>query len=144
GVSTRYRPAVSSDWSAAPDGVDVLVGRTLIAAQFGSLAPDIATAVHIRRAGDISGQQLGQLMLEAMREAGVRLVRAALIGVEKGSRFMLHLDGTNGAQMLQADRVVNAAGPFFGRVAQMLGEDLPVDCVFQQKLAFEDREGAIP
>jgi glycine/D-amino acid oxidase-like deaminating enzyme len=26
----------------------------------------------------------------------------------------------------------------------MLGEELPVKCVFQQKIAFEDREGAIP
>jgi hypothetical protein len=26
----------------------------------------------------------------------------------------------------------------------MLGEDLPVDNVFQQKVAFEDRLGAIP
>jgi glycine/D-amino acid oxidase-like deaminating enzyme len=40
--------------------------------------------------------------------------------------------------------VVNAAGPFFGNVARMLGEELPVHCVFQQKIAFEDRERALP
>jgi glycine/D-amino acid oxidase-like deaminating enzyme len=46
--------------------------------------------------------------------------------------------------MLRAERIVNAAGPFFGGVARMLGEDLPVSCVFQQKISFEDREGALP
>ena len=45
---------------------------------------------------------------------------------------------------IAADIVVNAAGPFAGRVAAMLGETLPVKNLFQQKLAFEDTRGAIP
>ena len=120
------------------------MGRALVAAHFPSLAPDIETIIHIRRAGDISGQQLGQFMLERLRTAGVELRRAAVTGIEAGSRFTLHLDGLDGPCVLHADKVVNAAGPFFTRVAAMLGEDLPVRCVFQQKIAFEDRAGALP
>ena len=144
GVSKGYRPAVSSDWETAPDGVDILLGRELIGTQLQCLAPDIETVVHIRRAGAISGQQLGQFMLERMRDAGVRLVRASVTGIEAGSRFTLRLNAPSGLQALHADRVVNAAGPFFGNIARMLGEELPVRCVFQQKIAFEDREGALP
>jgi len=48
------------------------------------------------------------------------------------------------AATLRADRIVNAAGPFIGEVAAMQGESLPVSCVLQQKIAFEDREQAIP
>ena len=144
GVSNGYRPAVSSDWGTAPDGVDVLLGCELIGRQLQCLAPDIETVVHIRRAGDISGQQLGQFMLERMRDAGVRLVRASVTGIETEPRFTLHLDGPSGSQALHADKIVNAAGPFLGNVARMLGEELPVRCVFQQKIAFEDREGALP
>ncbi|MGH7211754.1 MAG: FAD-dependent oxidoreductase, partial [Acetobacteraceae bacterium] len=59
-----YRPPLSSDWRTAPDGVDILTDRSLIGAHFPSFSPEIATIVHIRRAGDISGQQLGQFMLE--------------------------------------------------------------------------------
>ena len=144
GSSSGYQRVVSSDWQTAPDGVDVLIGRTLIETELQCLAPDIETVVHIRRAGDISGQQLGQWMLERMRDAGVRLIRASVAGIEAGARFTLCLDGEEGLQSLHADRVVNAAGPFFGNVAAMLGEELPVQCVFQQKIAFEDREGALP
>jgi glycine/D-amino acid oxidase-like deaminating enzyme len=144
GASNGYRPPLGSDWQTAPDGVDVLMGRDLIATQLQCLAPDIETVVHIRRAGDISGQQLGQFMLERMRATGVRLIRAAVSGIETGVRFILHLDGPSGPQALHADRIVNAAGPFFGNVARMLGEELPVHCIFQQKIAFEDRAGALP
>jgi glycine/D-amino acid oxidase-like deaminating enzyme len=45
---------------------------------------------------------------------------------------------------MTADRVVNAAGPFAGDIAAMLGETLPIRCVYQQKISFEDRAGAIP
>jgi glycine/D-amino acid oxidase-like deaminating enzyme len=95
-VSNGYRPAISSDWATAPDAVDVLIGRELIGEQLQCLAPDIETVVHIRRAGDISGQQLGQFMLERMRAAGVRLMRGAVTGIETGARFTLQPEGVVG------------------------------------------------
>ena len=139
-----YQPAVLADWRAAPDGVDVLMDRTLVHAHFPSLAPDVNTVVHIRRAGDISGQQLGQYMLEAIRAVGGQVRRARVAGITGQAPFTLHLEVADGASDLRADRVVNAAGPFFAHVAAMLGEQLPVTCVYQQKIAFEDRDGAIP
>lgn len=139
-----YRPALSADWEIAPDGVDVLLDPALIRAQFPSFAPDIAAILHIRRAGDISGQQLGQYMLEAIRAAGGRLRRARVTAIEGRAPFTLQLDTADGPARLRADRVVNAAGPFLGEIAAMLGESLPVSCVYQQKIAFEDRAAAIP
>ena len=144
GAASTYQPAVSADWESAPDGVDVLMDRATIRTHFPSLAPDAATILHIRRAGDISGQQLGQFMLEAIREAGGCVVRAAVTGIEGGPPFTISLQDGEGTSLLRADRIVNAAGPFFTLVAAMLGETLPVNCVYQQKIAFEDRQGAIP
>ena len=144
GTSPGYAPALSADWEGAPDGVDVLLDRDLIRAHFPSYAQDLATVLHIRRAGDISGQQMGGWMLEAIRAAGGRVRRARVAAIDGASPFLLQLEGADGASTLRADRVVNAAGPFFAEVAAMLGEDLPVSCVYQQKIAFEDREGAIP
>ena len=142
--SSHYQPALSPDWETAPDGVDVLMDRSLIRQHFPSLAADAATVLHIRRAGDISAQQLGQHMLETIRAAGGTLRRARVTAIERDRAFKLSLAADDGAATLRADRVVNAAGPFFAQVAGMLGETLPVSCVFQQKIAFEDRERAIP
>jgi glycine/D-amino acid oxidase-like deaminating enzyme len=137
-----YQPAISGDWELAPDGVDILSARELIHAHFPSFASDIATVIHIRRAGDISGQQLGQFMLEAIRERGGKLLRGRVVAIERDSRFSLSL--TDGST-IGADRLVNAAGPFVGEIAAMLGEDdLAVTNVFQQKIAFEDRGRTIP
>lgn len=142
--SASYEPARSEAWETAPDGVDVLCHQGLIRATFPSFAPDVATVLHIRRAGSVSGQQLGQFMLEAIRERGGRLVRGRLTAVEGTAPFELRVDTAEGTLRVRADRLVNAAGPSLGRVAAMLGEDLGVTCVYQQKIAFEDRAGAIP
>jgi glycine/D-amino acid oxidase-like deaminating enzyme len=144
GPTGAYRPPIASDWQSAPDGVDVLLDPALIRASFPSFAPDIAAVIHIRRAGDISGQQLGQFMLEAIRAAGGRLRRARVTAIAPSAPFMITLETAEGVETLRAARVVNAAGPFFGPVAAMLGEAPPVRCVFQQKIAFEDRQAAIP
>ena len=144
GAARTYQPAKLADWRAAPDGVDVLMDPDLIRAHFPSLAPDVATIVHIRRAGDISGQQLGQLMIEAIRAAGGRIRRAKVVGIGGTAPFTLELEDAGGAATLRADRIVNAAGPFFAHIGAMLGEALPVQCVYQQKIAFEDRDAALP
>ena len=135
-----YRPPRRTPWQEAPDGVDVLLDRDLIRGTFPACAPDIATVIHVRRAGSVDTQQMGQYMLEGIRAAGGRLVRAEVMAIAPGPPFVLDL----ATGPLAADRVVNAAGPYLRDVAAMLGEDLPVKCVYQQKIAFPDVEGAVP
>jgi glycine/D-amino acid oxidase-like deaminating enzyme len=125
---------------ASTDGRHHIHGAA-IADRYPWLSKEIQTVIHIRRGGDISGQQLGTWMLERMRERGVTLLRGAVTAIDKDKRFALEIDQTH---TLDAERLVNAAGPHANRIANMLGEDLPVDNVFQQKVAFEDRLGAIP
>jgi glycine/D-amino acid oxidase-like deaminating enzyme len=144
GSSAGYKPPKCADWESAPQGVDVLTDSALIQATFPSYAKDVQTALHIRRAGSISGQQLGQHMLEVVRGAGGRFVKAEVTAVEGVSPFRLRLATGSGAKALRAERLINAAGPFFTDIGAMLGEDLPVTCVYQQKISFEDREEAIP
>lgn len=142
--SASYQSPVRTPWQGAPDGVDVLLDTALIRQHFPHLAHDVRSIIHIRRAGSISGQQMGQYMLEQFRAAGGRLVRAQLKAISSARPFVLELEGEAGAATLRAGRLVNAAGPFLKDVANMLGEDLPVKCLYQQKIAFQDREGAIP
>jgi glycine/D-amino acid oxidase-like deaminating enzyme len=143
GSPKTYRPAERADWETAPSGVDVIQGRSLIRQHFPSFDPAVATLLHIRRAGDISGQQLGALMLEHVRARGGSLKAARVVAIERGSEFILALDGRDGVERVRAETVVNAAGPYAGDVAAMLGEELPIVNVFQQKIALADPEGAI-
>jgi glycine/D-amino acid oxidase-like deaminating enzyme len=124
--------------------VDVLTHRDLIRAHFPTYARDVATVIHIRRAGSISTQQMGQVMLQALRDDGARLVRAEVTDIAGTAPFVLTLAGPCGPAALRADRIVNAAGPRVGDVAAMLGEQIAVKCVYQQKIAFQDRDAAIP
>ena len=139
-----YRPPQRTPWQAAPDGVDVLLDRDLIRKTFPSLADDVKTIVHIRNAGSICAQQMGQLMLDQIREAGGQLIRAEVKGISAAKPFAIELAADAGARHVKAMQIVNAAGPFIRDIGAMLGEEIPVECIFQQKISFQDREGAIP
>jgi len=143
--SHTYLPPTSAAWEDAPDGVDVLRDRALIRQTFPAWAHDVATVLHVRRAGSISGQQLGQFQWETVRAHGAKLLRGEVTAIDKGaSSFALTLSTPNGSSTLNAGRIVNAAGPFLNDVAAMTGESLPISNVYQQKIAFEDRAGVVP
>jgi glycine/D-amino acid oxidase-like deaminating enzyme len=142
--SGSYEPPIAADWQNAADGVDVISNQKLIRETFPSFSEDIANVIHVRRAGSINGQQMGQYMLERIRDAGGQRVSGEVTGIEHNGKFMIDIDGSDGHQQITADIVVNAAGPFAKDVAAMLGTDLPMENVFQQKIAFDDELGAIP
>jgi len=143
-ATSGYQPPLRAPWEHAPDGVDVLVDPVLIRATFPSYAQDIATVIHIRRAGSISAQQMGQFMLESIRGLGGRLIRGRVRGLTPGSRYRLDLDCAGEPRSMDAERIVNAAGPYLKDIGAMVDLELPIKSVYQQKIAFEDRAGAIP
>ena len=141
-LATR-REEVSDFTASLQPGIDVAMHEgDAIREVFPALSPDIRNVVHIRRGGDISGQQLGSWMLEQVRAQGSRLLRGTVSDIRVGNGFVLTVSG-NDVTEVTADAIVNAAGPFASHVAAMLGEHLPVHNGFQQKVAFEDRLGAI-
>ena len=142
--SRSYQPPDSDVWDSAPDGVDVLSNRDLIRRTFPSLSDDIANVIHIRRGGDISGQQLGQYMLEQIKAAGGKRLGGSVRCIEIDRGFLVEVENPDGAQRVRADVLVNAAGPFAGALAKMIGIELPIDNIYQQKIAFEDVKKAIP
>lgn len=144
GSAGRYRPPVSANWETAPDGVDVLSDPDVIKRCFPSFDPEIRHVLHIRRAGDVDSQQLGKVMLDAARAKGLVREIAVVEDITGGAPFRLSLRGADGPQQIEAEMVVNAAGPFACKIGQMLGYDLPVVNVRQQKIAFEDTASAIP
>ncbi len=142
--STTYQPSVSAGWECAAVGVDIVQNQDLIRATFPSYDPDIQTVIHIRRGGDISGQQLGMYMLEAYRNAGGKRLTGIVEDITHTGHYNLSVTTSEGHQTIRADNIVNAAGPFADKIAAMLNVELPVYNIFQQKIAFEDKAGAIP
>lgn len=137
-----YAAPISADWTLAPDGFDILSNQALIRSLYPNYDPDLRHLIHVRRAGDISGQQLGQYMLDYLAGVGVRRMTGTVRNIAQG--YVLEIEGKHGTEHLRANRVVNAAGPFAGQVAQMLGVALPIYNVAQQKIAFPDVLGTIP
>ena len=140
----HYRRATPRSWEQAPNGVDILRNPSLIRTVLPSYSYDTRNVVHIRRGGDLSAQQLGALMLEHLHGAGARRIDGTVVDIENHAPFEIALEGEAGRTVIEAETLVNAAGPFAGHVAHMMGIALPLQNVFQQKLAIEDGRGAIP
>jgi len=124
--------------------IDVFSDVEGIRARFPALGRDIRNVVHVKRGGDISGQQLGAWMLEKFRDAGGKRVQAEVTEISRNGAFLLETKSATGPSAVRADAIINAAGPFASDVAKMLGVDLPVKNIYQQKIAFDDRLAAIP
>lgn len=144
GCSNHYTAATTPDWQTSPNGIDVLQDPALIRKVFPSYAADIGTVIHIRRGGSISGQQLGMYMLDILRHADLKQISASVEAISTGNGFCLELSDGRLTSRLFADRIVNAAGPFAARIAQMTGVELPLYNLFQQKICFEDTQRVIP
>ncbi len=136
-----YNTPDTLQWESAPSGVDVLNDQALIRECYPYFDQTIKTIVHIRRAGSISSQQMGQFMLQKFRQASGKMVKADVTGINKNSGFEIHAKKNNIS--IQAERIVNAAGPFINKIAEMLSDELPVSHTLQQKIAFEDAASAI-
>ena len=145
GDGDAYVPPDSADWRTAPDGVDIITDRDLIRRTFPSYDSEVAAVIHVRRAGSVDSSRLGSRMLGIARGRGTEYVTGTVEAVAQvASGFEVEVATAEGPRRLAADVVFNAAGPFAADIGRMIGYDLPVRNVRQQKIAFEDRERAIP
>ncbi|MBT8087848.1 MAG: FAD-dependent oxidoreductase, partial [Gammaproteobacteria bacterium] len=144
-LATRRR-SIDEFLAQLQPGIDaeIVSGAKHIQDKFPSLSTDMANVIHLKRGGDISGQQLGVLMLDRIRKAGGARLKGEVVAIDDCSPFTLTASSEDGEKLVVADVVVNAAGPFAGHVGAMLGASLPVQNVYQQKMAFEDSLGAVP
>lgn len=131
-----------TSYPQASDGVDILDDETL-RHSFPYLTPEAAGAIHVRRAGWFSAQQLGAWMLEQSRELGVRLFEAEAVSINVDTRSVTGV-GLDGGNSITTGQVVIAAGPMAKKVAAMAGVDLPLFSELHLKVAFREHRGVIP
>lgn len=141
-----YMPGNAEDWCNQPDGADLFLDPALIRHHFPYLNPESLAALHARRCGWFSGQQLGMAMLEQARAAGVRFLsgRVEAVDTSGGCVRSVRVATAAGDELIETARFVNAAGPLVNEVGRLLGLDLPIFSELHLKLALEDRLGVIP
>jgi glycine/D-amino acid oxidase-like deaminating enzyme len=145
-ASSRYAPSPQADFDAALTGADIITDRGLIRHHFPYLAHNTRAVVHARRAGWMSAQQLGMVMLEAARAHGARLIKAKVVGIDtRGGRVRaVHVAQEGKGRALEATHVVLAAGPMLKPVARLIGVELPLVAERHLKISLPDPLRAVP
>ena len=140
--SLYYQPSTQEGFHDQPTGADLLVGNELIREHFPYLTNRAAAALHVRRAGWLSAQQLGMYLLEAARGRGVRFEAARVTGVEVANGRVRGVRLSSG-ERIDSPLFVNAAGPYLGEVGRMLGIELPIHTELHLKAAIRDPLGVV-
>jgi len=143
GSDPDYIPASPEGFTGLPTGADLILDPYLIQHHF-PYSPDTAlAALHVRRAGWLSGQQLGMYLLERARAKGVRLLQASVtdIAISKNQIQAVRL---NTGETINTHTFVNAAGPFVKKIAHMMGLNLPILNQLHLKTSIRDSKGIIP
>ncbi len=137
-----YTSHSAHGFTAQPDGADLILSKDVLQRTFPYLTETTAAALHARRCGWLSAQQLGMTLLERVRRRGAQLVRTRVeaVDVKDGRVAAVWLD----SRRVVTEGFVNAAGPFLRRVGRMVGVDLPVFSERHLKVAFEDHLSIIP
>jgi sarcosine oxidase, subunit beta len=140
--SLYYRPSPPEGFRDQPTGADLLIGNELIQKYFPYLTNCAVAALHVRRAGWLSAQQLGMYLLETARRRGVRFESARVAGVDvaKGRVNGISL---NSGERVDSPIFINAAGPYLKNVGDLVGVELPVYTELHLKAAIKDAVGAV-
>jgi glycine/D-amino acid oxidase-like deaminating enzyme len=140
--ASSYQPADPEGFHNSQTGADLLLGNEIIRKHYPFITDKAVAALHARRAGWLSAQQLGMYLLETARRLGVRYEAGKITGVDvKNSRVQ-------GIQLSTGERVespvfINAAGPYLKDVGNLLGVDLPVFTELHLKAAIKDSLGVV-
>jgi sarcosine oxidase, subunit beta len=96
----------------------LLIGNELIRKHFPCLTDKAVAALHVRRAGWLSAQQLGMYLLETARRSGVRFEAGKVTGVDVAGGRVQGVELSSGIRV-QSPIFINAAGPFLRNVGRI-------------------------
>ena len=144
GSSKLYQQSLKQEWQDDVSGVDIINDSSLIKDLYPNFNTDINNLIHLRRAGDIDGQALGQFMLKYIKSNGGTVHTGKVIDIENTNNYCLTVESSQETYEICCDIVVNAAGPFVKQISTMLNCDLDVKNYYQQKILFADKNNCVP
>lgn len=138
----EYWPSSPEGFEGGLTGADLILDPDLIRAHFPYLTEQAIAALHVRRAGWFSAQQLGAYLLDEARQFGAHLLTGKIDEVKvAGNRVeAVHLEDDG---WIYTSCFINAAGPFLKQVGRLVGVDLPVFSELHLKASFKDPQGVI-
>ena len=142
---SAYTPSPLQGFAFPLTGSDIITEPNLIHRYFPYIADETIALAHVRRAGWLSAQQLGAMMLEAVRARGIKVLRGEVVGLNVNERVRSVDVATEGGPIaLDATHIVLAGGPFQKQLAALAGLDLPIFAERHRKVSFQDTLGAMP
>lgn len=141
-ASSSYQPSHPEGFHNFPTGADLLIGSELIQKYFPYLTNKAVAALHARRAGWLSAQQLGMYLLETGRRHGVQFEAGKVTGVDVEGNRVQGIQLSSGTR-IQSPIFINAAGPFLKEVGKLAGIDLPVYTELHLKAVIKDALGVV-
>lgn len=143
---SAYTPSSERGFEDSLTGADVITDTSLIRRYFPFLAPETVALAHARRAGWLSAQQLGMVLLEEARAHGAQIVKGRVTGIDtQGGRVCaVEVEQEGGRQAIAATHAVLAAGPMQVEMARMIGVELPIRAERHFKVSFPDTLGGMP
>jgi glycine/D-amino acid oxidase-like deaminating enzyme len=140
--ASDYQPSPLEGFHNAPDGTDLIIGNELIRKHFPYLTDKAVAALHARRAGWLSAQQLGMYLLETGRGLGVQFEAGKVTGVDVKGGHVRGVQLSSGVR-IQSPIFINAAGPFLKDVGKLVGVELPVYTELHLKAIIKDALGVV-
>jgi len=135
--TSSYQPSYPEGFHDSPAGADLLIGNELIRKHFPYVTDKTVAALHARRAGWLSAQQLGMYLIESGRRLGVQFEAGKVTGVDTGGGKVQGVRLSSGVR-IQSPIFINAAGPFLKEVGQLVDIDLPVYTELHLKAVIKD------
>ncbi|HET7012198.1 MAG TPA: FAD-binding oxidoreductase [Anaerolineales bacterium] len=141
-----YQRSPAAGYKGQPDGSDLITDPGLLRREFPYLSPQTVAAIHPRRCGWFSAQQLGMYWLEEARARGARVLQARIEAVETEAGRVARVKASSAEGEIEIDTrtYVVAAGPLLPRAAAQLGVSLPVFAEYHAKVAMADPLGIVP
>jgi sarcosine oxidase subunit beta len=139
----RYVPHAVDGFHGQQDGADLFLGAPVIHAHFPYLTPGAVAALHVRKAGWLSAQQLGMHLLDQVRAMGGIVVNAQVAAVEVAADEVRGVRLSSG-ELLECEAFVDAADPYLKPIVALLGIDLPVQTGLHLRAALKDPLGVVP
>ena len=140
--SVRLHPG-ADPYDEYRDGFDIFRNTEILLSHFPYLTDRAVGAVHVRRAGWLSAQQLGAWMLDKARDRGAELIVDEVADIETAGGRVSGVALRSGDH-ISTPVVVNAAGPLSPGVARTAGVELPVVAELHLKVAYRDHLGVVP
>lgn len=141
-TAATYSAAPAEGYQDQPDGADLLLDEAAHAA-FPFLTTATRAALHVRRAGWMNAPAMGTWMLRQAVSAGVTFVRDRVTAIDTSGGQARSVQLSSGT-VVEADRIVIAAGPKLQEIAAMLELNLPLHHELHAKVTFADSARVIP